>query len=79
VLDLSATRIRELPRGMENISNLKQLNLSRTHYLKTIQAGIISQLSCLEALDMTLSVYHLCVKREREEEWTSFEELGCLE
>jgi disease resistance protein RPS2 len=79
VLDLSTTLIRELPRGMENISNLKQLILSRTHYLKTIQAGIISRLSCLEALDMTLSGYHLSVKREIEEEWTSFEKLGCLE
>ena len=45
---ISTTRIRELPRGIENLSNLKQLNLSHTHHLKTIQAGIISQLSCLE-------------------------------
>nr|POF06303.1 disease resistance protein [Quercus suber] len=79
VLDLCATRIRELPRGMENLNNLRQLDLSRTHYLKTIQAGIISGLSCLEVLDMTLSAYHLSVKGEVEEEQTSFEELGCLE
>ena len=79
VLDLCATRIRELPRGMENLNNLRQLDLSRTHYLKTIQAGIISGLSCLEVLDMTLSAYHFSVKGEVEEEQTSFEELGCLE
>ncbi|KAF3958444.1 hypothetical protein CMV_016665 [Castanea mollissima] len=79
VLDLCATRIRELPRGMENLNNLRQLDLSRTHYLKTIKAGIISGLSCLEVLDMTLSAYHLSVKGEVEEEQTSFEELGCLE
>jgi disease resistance protein RPS2 len=75
VLDLSATRIRELPRGMENLSNLKQLNLSHTNYLKTIQAGMISRLSCLEVLDITLGVYHLSVKGEIEEEHASFEEL----
>jgi disease resistance protein RPS2 len=79
VLDLCATRIRELPRGMENLSNLRQLDLSRIHYLKTIQAGIMSRLSCLEVLDMTLSAYHLSVNREVEEEQASFEELRCLE
>ncbi|KAE8125643.1 hypothetical protein FH972_020423 [Carpinus fangiana] len=45
VLDLFATDIRELPRGMENLSNLKQLNLSQNIHLTTIQAGIIYRLS----------------------------------
>jgi disease resistance protein RPS2 len=79
VLDLSATGIRELPRGMENLSNLKQLNLSRTNYLKTIQAGIICRLSCLEVLDMTLSGYCFSVNRDVKEEMACFEELKCLE
>ncbi|KAG2677999.1 hypothetical protein I3760_12G122800 [Carya illinoinensis] len=79
VLDLSATPIRELPRGMENLSNLRQLILSRTRHLKTIQTGIISRMSCLEYLDMTHSGYQLRVKRVVEEEQTSFEELLCLE
>jgi disease resistance protein RPS2 len=79
VLDLSATHIRELPRGMENLSNLKQLNLSHTNYLKTIQAGVISRLSCLEVLDMTPSAYRFGVKRDVQEEMAYFEELKCLE
>jgi disease resistance protein RPS2 len=74
VLDLSATGIRELPRGMENLSNLKQLNLSRTDCLETIQAGIISRLSCLEVLDMTL----FSVKRDVQEQMACFEGLKCL-
>jgi disease resistance protein RPS2 len=79
VLDLSDTRIRELPRGMENLSNLKQLNLSRTLYLKTIQAGIISQLSCLEVLNLTHSRQCFSVKRDVRQEMTCFEELKCLD
>jgi disease resistance protein RPS2 len=74
VLDLSTTCIRELPRGIENLSNLKQLNLSHTHHLKTIQAGIISQLSCLEVLDRTLSGYRFSVKRDHVQE-----EMACFE
>ncbi|KAJ0045610.1 hypothetical protein Pint_04267 [Pistacia integerrima] len=78
-LDLCATGIRELPRGMENLSNIRQLDLSRTHYLKTIQDGIISSLSSLEVLDMTLSNYHWGLRGEVEEGETSFEELQCLQ
>ncbi|KAG6689533.1 hypothetical protein I3842_11G180500 [Carya illinoinensis] len=79
VLDLSATPIGELPEGTGNLSNLRQLNLSRTGLLKTIPAGILSRLSCLEVLDMTLSGYQLRVKRVEEMKQASFEELGCLE
>ncbi|XP_059443591.1 disease resistance protein At4g27190-like [Corylus avellana] len=79
VLDLSDTRIKELPRGMEKLSNLKQLYLSRTNYLNTIQARIISQLSCLEVLDMTRSAYYFSVKRDVQEGMACFEELKCLE
>jgi disease resistance protein RPS2 len=79
VLDLSTTRIKELPRGMKNLSNLKQLNLSSTHSLQTIQAGIISRLSCLEVLDLTHSRYYFSVKRDVREEMASFEELKCLD
>jgi disease resistance protein RPS2 len=80
VLDLSATGIKELPRGMKKLSNLKQLNLSSTRYLETIQAGIISQLSCLEVLDMTRSKYCFSVKRDVQKKMACFdEELKCLE
>jgi disease resistance protein RPS2 len=79
VLDLSNTRIRELPSGIEKLSNLKQLNLSRTHDLKTIQARIISRLSRLEVLDMTHSGYCFSVKRDIQKEMACFEELKCLE
>jgi disease resistance protein RPS2 len=44
VLDQFATGIIELPRGMENLSNLKQLNLSQNIHLTTIQAGIMNRL-----------------------------------
>ncbi|XP_062169185.1 disease resistance protein At4g27190-like isoform X1 [Alnus glutinosa] len=79
MLDLSVTRIRELPRGMENLSTLKQLNLSSTHSLQTIQAGIISRLSCLEVLDLTHSRYYFSVKSDVQQEMACFEELKCLE
>ncbi|XP_059442155.1 disease resistance protein At4g27190-like [Corylus avellana] len=79
VLDLSATSISELPRWMENLSNLKHLNLSSTKYLETIEAGIISGLSCLEALDMTCSHFSFRLKRDRvPKEMACFEDLKCL-
>ncbi|XP_059439174.1 disease resistance protein At4g27190-like [Corylus avellana] len=79
VLDLSLTCIRELPKGMENLSNLMHLSLSHTQNLRTIQAGIISRLSCLNVLDMTHSGYCFSVKRDVQEEMACFEELKCLE
>ncbi|XP_059441574.1 disease resistance protein At4g27190-like [Corylus avellana] len=79
VLDLSLTCIKELPRGMENLNSLKQLNLSYTRYLKSIQGGIISQLSCLEVLDMTGSVYCFRMKGDVPEYMACFEELKCIE
>lgn len=79
VLDLSETRINELPIGMKNLSNLRQLNLSGTHSLKTIQAGIISNLSNLEVLDMTNSGFKFSVQGAVEEDQTTFEELLCLQ
>jgi len=68
-----------LPRGMENLGNLKQLNLSSTHSLQTIRAGIISRLSCLEVLDLMHSRYYFSVKRDVRQEMASFEELKCLD
>jgi disease resistance protein RPS2 len=78
VLDLSDTGIRRLPRGMENLNNLRQLNLSRTRNLKSIQAGIISRLSCLEVLDVAESSYSFSMKRNVQNEMACFEELKGL-
>lgn len=78
MLNLCATRIKELPIGMEKLSNLRQLDLSHTDSLKTIQTGIFSRLSCLEVLDMTESAYNFLVKGEEGEE-TTLEELRYLD
>ena len=78
MLNLCATRIKELPSGMEKLSNLRQLDLSHTDSLKTIQTGIFSMLSCLEVLDMTKSAYIFLVKGEEGGE-TTFEELRYLD
>ncbi|KAL5548242.1 hypothetical protein UlMin_003473 [Ulmus minor] len=78
VIDLCATRIKELPKEMENLTNLRQVDLSRTHHLQKIQGGIVSKWACLEVLDMTLSSYHWGMKGEVEEGQATFEELGCL-
>lgn len=80
MLDLHASGIRELPIGMEKLSNLRQLDLSFTGKLKTIKAGIISGLSSLQVLDMTCSAFYFCVNDEEEKGQTTFEELkdfGC--
>jgi disease resistance protein RPS2 len=66
MIDLSGTRIRKLSKEMGNLSNLRQLHLYRTHFLETIQAGFISDLSCLEFLDMAESAYELLFKTEEE-------------
>ncbi|KAK4850478.1 hypothetical protein QYF36_007105 [Acer negundo] len=79
VLDCSATGIRELPSGMKILINLRQLYLSRTHNLKTIQSGIISGLPSLEVLDMTSGAYVWGLKREANDRQATFEELQNLE
>lgn len=63
VLDCCDTAIRELPHSMKIMSNLRQLYLSRTIFLKTIKEGTISGLSNLEVLDMTGSAYIWSVKQ----------------
>lgn len=57
VLDCSATLIKELPEGMEQLKKLRELNLSRTCHLKSIRADVISGLCSLEVLDMADSGY----------------------
>ncbi|KAH7546634.1 hypothetical protein FEM48_Zijuj01G0221900 [Ziziphus jujuba var. spinosa] len=57
VLDLHGTRITELPKEMGMPTNLRELNLSCTHYLENIEPGSISVLSSLEVLDMSSSAY----------------------
>lgn len=75
VLDLSATRIRELPEEMDNLINLRQLHLSSTG-LKIIRAGNVSKWSSLEVLDMTLSNYQWGTEEDVEEGQATFEEIG---
>uniref|UniRef100_A0A2N9G4N9 NB-ARC domain-containing protein n=1 Tax=Fagus sylvatica TaxID=28930 RepID=A0A2N9G4N9_FAGSY len=75
MLNLGGTGIRELPRGLENLCNLKLLDLSDTENLKTIQAGIISRLSCLEDLQLKNSAYHFHFNGEEKRGDTTFEDL----
>ncbi|KAK2965076.1 hypothetical protein RJ640_012550 [Escallonia rubra] len=71
VLDCGqASRIKELPQGMEELSNLRALDISFTPALRHIQSGTLSKLSSLEFLDMS------CGARER---LTRYAELACLE
>ncbi|KAM3757363.1 hypothetical protein ACB098_02G182200 [Castanea mollissima] len=79
ILDLTATRIREIPRGIEDLSNLRQLGLSHTRRLKTIQTGIISRLSCLEFLDTTRSKFRFRMKGEEQDGQATFDELRYLD
>ena len=74
ILDLCGTSIKELLGEIVYLSSLRQLDLSYTRKLKTIRAGIIFKLSCLEVLDVTNSSYQFLVKGEEEGE-TTFEEL----
>lgn len=76
-LDLSYTRITELPREMESLSQLRQLNISNIHELKTIRPGVISRLSCLEILKMSHSGFRFRLKGEEDGQAT-FEELRSL-
>ncbi|RVW94752.1 Disease resistance protein [Vitis vinifera] len=73
------TNIKELPAGLEQLSNLRELNLSCTDGLKTFRAGLVSRLSSLEILDMRDSSYRWCLKTETNEGKATLEELGCLE
>ncbi|KAK7846199.1 disease resistance protein [Quercus suber] len=73
-LDLTATCIANLPRGIENLSELRILNLDETEKLKSIQPGIISKLSCLDSLSMCESGFHFRLKGEEDGQAT-FEEL----
>ena len=76
-LDLSYTRITELPREMETLSQLRQLNISNIPELKTIRPGIISRLSCLEILKTSHTGFRFRLKGEEDGQAT-FEELISL-
>ncbi|GMP65530.1 hypothetical protein CsSME_00026271 [Camellia sinensis var. sinensis] len=79
VLDCSSTNLEALPEGMENLTDLRLLDLSETHHLRHIPYGIISQLSRLETIDMTNSFYKWGGKKPKEElEKAPIDELGCL-
>lgn len=79
VLDISGTQLRELPIDIGNLSNLRELNLSGSHHLESIQAGAISGLSRLEALDMSFCAYKWEPDCNVEEGKASFNEILSLE
>ncbi|KAL6340402.1 hypothetical protein AAG906_006057 [Vitis piasezkii] len=78
LLDCDSTAIKELPQGMEQLSNLRELNMSRTKQLKTFRAGVVSRLPALEVLNMTDTEYKWGVMGNVEEGEASFDELGSL-
>ena len=63
-----------MPKGIENLSELRVLNLDQTGRLKSIQPGIISKLSCLESLSICGSGFCFRLKGEEDGQAT-FEEL----
>ncbi|KAI8008794.1 Disease resistance protein [Camellia lanceoleosa] len=80
VLNCSSTNLEALPEGMENLTDLRLLDLSDTHHFIHIPNGIISQLSHLETINMTDSFYKWSGKRSKEELGTTpIDELGCLD
>ncbi|XP_031376375.1 disease resistance protein At4g27190-like [Punica granatum] len=78
-LDLSGTRLRELPKEMGKLTRLRTLNLSRTYHLEHIEFGTLSCLSSLEALDMSFSAYKWDKKSNLGEQRAAFDELLPLE
>ncbi|KAJ0251461.1 Leucine-rich repeat-containing protein [Hirschfeldia incana] len=77
-MDLCATSISETPEGLEVMTKLRHLDLSRTHNLICIPAGTISKLTSLESLDMSLSSYHWNTKGQAQVGHATFEEIGYL-
>ncbi|GFZ06589.1 hypothetical protein Acr_18g0007590 [Actinidia rufa] len=78
LLDLQDLQALLLQRCMENLTNLRLLDLSGTHRLRHIGKGILSQLSNLEIIDMTSSMYRWGTARDVEEGHATLEELQCL-
>jgi disease resistance protein RPS2 len=78
ILDLKCSNIIELPDGMENLRNLRQLDLYNTFELKDFQVGIISKLPRLEVLDMREIAYYFIGNGAEEETQKAFEELRQL-
>ncbi|KAK4414563.1 putative disease resistance protein [Sesamum alatum] len=78
VLVCSETKIATLPQGMEKLTSLKLLNLSRNFRLTAIPAGLMSSLSNLEYLDMSGND-QLKFIGERGEISTLFEEILSLD
>ncbi|KAK6946842.1 Leucine-rich repeat [Dillenia turbinata] len=78
VLDLSGTQLRELRKEMGELTNLRVLNLSCTRHLQVIEAGTLSALSSLEALEMSSSGYRWDAKCNADEQKAAFEEILLL-
>ncbi|KAL4201140.1 hypothetical protein AMTRI_Chr02g214670 [Amborella trichopoda] len=76
VLKLSDTAIKRLPQRLEELENLKHLDLSGTRYLQIVEGGVISRLTCLEEIDLYKSGYwYWKVEGEEGSENASWEEL----
>ncbi|KAF7847008.1 hypothetical protein BT93_L3464 [Corymbia citriodora subsp. variegata] len=63
ILDLHDTSIKHLPEGMDQLTNLRKLDLSYTLNLEFVRAETVSNLTSLEFLDMTGSSYRWLVKQ----------------
>ncbi|KAK3408830.1 hypothetical protein EUGRSUZ_J00988 [Eucalyptus grandis] len=63
ILDLHDTSIKHLPEGMDQLTNLRKLDLSYTLNLEFVRPEMVSNLTSLEFLDMTGSSYWWLVKQ----------------
>ncbi|KAK3408829.1 hypothetical protein EUGRSUZ_J00987 [Eucalyptus grandis] len=62
ILDLHDTSIKQLPEGMDQLTNLKKLDLSYTLNLEFVLAETVSKLTSLEFLDVMESGYRWLIK-----------------
>ncbi|KAA8536809.1 hypothetical protein F0562_029287 [Nyssa sinensis] len=74
VLDLSETRIEEVPQGMEMLVNLNCLYMRPMDKNVVLPTGILPRLSCLQVLRLGVDIE---VRREEVEELKLLEDLSC--
>nr|GMC55434.1 disease resistance protein At4g27190-like [Ipomoea batatas] len=79
VLDCSGSAITKLPDDFEELTNLRQLDLSRTRMLQKFPTDKISKLQSLEYLNMTDSATKWGMRITNEENSLPLEELLCLQ
>nr|GLL17147.1 disease resistance protein At4g27190-like [Ipomoea trifida] len=77
VLDCSGSAITKLPEDFEKLTNLRQLDLSRTSKLRNISSEKLSNLCNLEFLNMEASATKWGMRKVNDE-YVPFEKLLCL-